>query len=129
MIDKMGKDIARRHAEFQARVARYARELSAEMFPEGVPEGMTFSDLERAAVAAGDEVARATIEVRVRTRARSDADRPPEACPECGGPLGEGPGRDRRLATTRGEVAWTETTQRCPRCRRAFSPSRPRAGA
>lgn len=125
----MGKDIVGRHAEFQARVARYARELSAEMFPEGLPEGMTFSDLERAAAAAGDEVARATIEGRVRARARSDAERPPGACPECGGPLDEGPDQDRRLATTRGTVAWTEKTRRCPRCRRAFSPSRPRDGA
>lgn len=125
----MGKDFARRNAEFQDRLARYARELSAEMFPEGLPEGMTFTDLERAAVEAGDEVGRTLIESRVRARARSDADRPPQVCPACDGPLDQGAGRARELATTRGRVAWNETTQHCPRCRRAFSPSQPDAGA
>lgn len=126
-IEKMGKDqdIAQRTAEFQDRMARYAREVSAEMFPEG----MTFSDLERAAVAVGDQVSREIMQERVRTRARSDEDRPPANCPKCGGPLDEGPRRQRGLGTTRGEVTWTERTQRCPRCRRAFSPSRPNDGA
>lgn len=123
------KDIVQRTAEFQDRMARYARELSAEMFPEGLPEGMTFTDLERAAVQVGNEVSRSVIEGRVRARARSDDARPPANCPGCGGPLDEGPRRQRGLGTTRGEVTWTEQTQRCPRCRRAFSPSRPSDGA
>lgn len=123
------KDIARQTAEFQDQVARYARELSAEMFPEGLPEGMTFTDLERAAVELGNEVSRSVIEARAGARARSDDDRPPANCPECGGPLQEGPRRQRGLTTTRGGVTWTERTQRCPRCRRAFSPSRPSDGA
>jgi hypothetical protein len=125
----MGKDVAARHAEFQSRLTQFARELSAQMFPEGLPEGTTFSDLERAAVAAGDEVSRTVIEGRIRARARADVDREPGACPECGGSLGEGPRRARELRTTRGEVTWTESTQRCPRCRRAFSPSGPSGGA
>ncbi len=121
----MGKDIARRTEEFQARVTQFARELSEEMFPEGLPEGMTFTELEEAAVEVGDEVSRTLIEGRVKARARSDTDREPRACPECGGPLRDGPRRDRKLTTTRGLVTWTEATQHCPRCRRAFSPSRP----
>ncbi len=123
------KDIAQRTAEFQDRMARYARRLSEEMFPEGLPEGMTFSDLERAAVAVGDQVSREIIQERVRARARADEDRPPANCPECGGALNEGPRRRRGLGTTRGEVTWTEQTQQCPRCRRGFSPSRPSDGA
>lgn len=125
----MGKDIARSTAEFQARITQFAQELSQEMFPEGLPEGMTFSDLERAAIEVGDEVSRTLIESRVRTRARSDPDRPAEACPECGGPLLDGPRRARELTTTRGSVTWTEQTRRCSRCRRAFSPSQPSDGA
>ncbi len=125
----MGKDIARRPAEFQARVTQFARELSQEMFPEGLPEGMKFSDLEEIAIEVGDEVSRTLIEGRVRARARSDPDPQAQGCPECGGPLREGPRRVRKLTTTRGAVTWTEQTQRCPRCRRAFSPSRPGAGA
>ena len=125
----MGKELAQRNAEFRARLTQFARALSQEMFPEGLSEGMKFSDLERAAVEAGDEVSRTLIEGRVRARARSDVAPEPRACPECGGPLREGPRRARRLSTTRGEVTWTEPAQRCPRCRRAFSPSRSSVGA
>lgn len=125
----MGKDIAHRTAEFQARVARFARELSQEMFPEGLPEGMKFSELEEAAIEVGDEVGRTLIEGRVRARARSDPEGQAKPCPECGGPLREGPRRTRKLITARGPVTWTEETRRCPRCRRAFSPSRPSDGA
>lgn len=127
----MGKDedIAQRTAEFRERMARHAREVSAELFPEGLPEGMTFTDLERAAVAVGDQVSREIIQERVRARTRSDENRPSANCPEYGGPLNEGPRRKRGLGTTRGEVTWTEKPQRCPRCRRAFSPSRPSDGA
>lgn len=125
----MSKDVAQREEEFRARLARFARELSREMFPEGVSEGMTFADLEGSAAAAGDEVSRVVAEDRVRVRAEAEVEQAPATCPECDGPLQEGPRRGRRLATTRGEVAWTETTQRCPRCRRGFSPSRPSVGA
>jgi len=125
----MGKDIAQRTAELRSRLAQVARELSQEIFPEGLPEGMTFTELEEAAVEVGDEVSRTLIESRVRTRARSDYEPQAEDCPECGGILREGPHRTRKLVTTRGQVSWTETTQRCPRCRRAFSPSRSSDGA
>lgn len=47
----MGKGALARYHEFQRRLARCTEELSAEMFPEGLPEGLTFSDLEAAASA------------------------------------------------------------------------------
>lgn len=125
----MSQEAVRREKEFQDRLTRFARELSAEMFPEGMAEGMTFDQLEEAAVKAGDEVGRTLVEGRAEARARSDDDGEPGACPECGGPLGEGTRRERRLKTTRGDVAWTETACYCPCCRRGFSPSRPGDGA
>lgn len=121
----MGKGALARYREFQGRLAQYAQELSAEMFPEGLPEGLTCSDLEEAAERVGDQVSRDLIERHIRTR--------PEGAPgtgaECHGPLKPGPERGRRLATTRGPVTWTEQATHCPRCRRAFSPSGPNPGA
>lgn len=125
----MGKDAVVRYREFQRRLAQYSRELSAEMFPEGLPEGLSFSDLEVAAEQVGNQVSRDLIEGHIRARAERDTEAAPGSCPECHGPLAPGPRRDRRLTTTRGQVDWTEETSHCPRCRRAFSPSGPGPGA
>jgi uncharacterized protein with PIN domain len=70
-------------------------------------------------------VSRGLIEGHIRTRIETAFTN----CPQCDGPLKPGPKRNRRLTTTRGPVSWTEKTTRCPRCRRAFSPSGPDSGA
>jgi RNase P subunit RPR2 len=121
----MGKDALARYREFQRRLAQYTQELSAEMFPEGLPEGLTFSDLEEAAERVGNQVSRDLMERHIQARPEGA----PATCPECDGPLKPGQDRDRRLTTTRGRVSWTEKTTHCPRCRRAFSPSGPNSGA
>src|SRR5262249_49595715 len=125
----MGKDALARYGEFQRRLAQYTQELSAEMFPEGLPEGLSFSDLEEAAERGGNQVSRDLSERHVRARADRGAGGVARKCPECRGPLKPGQKRDRRLTTTRGQVGWTEQTTHCPRCRRAFSPSGPGPGA
>lgn len=83
----MGKGALARYHEFQRRLARCTEELSAEMFPEGLPEGLTFSDLEAAAERIGNQVARDLIERQVRTRAEREAEAASGNCPECHGPL------------------------------------------
>jgi hypothetical protein len=125
----MGKDAAAIRGEFQARLEQFARELSHELYPDGLPEGVSFADLEDLACAVGDEISREVIEAQIRRHAEVSAERPPELCPACGEPLQSGWLQDRRLTTTRGPVTWTEKTAYCPRCRRAFSPSEPSPGA
>ena len=120
--EKMGKDAAQLHAEFQARLGQFARELHGEIFPDGLPEGMTFAELEDMAVAVGNEVSREVIENQLRARPQIDPQNQTTLCPRCGEPLCQGPVQTRKLSTTRGPVTWTETTKKCARCRRAFSP-------
>ena len=83
----MGKDAAQLHAEFQARLGQFARQLQREIFPDGLPEGMTFSELEDMAVAVGNEVGRELIENQLRTRPQVDPPKQTTLCPRCGGPL------------------------------------------
>ncbi len=118
----MGKDAAQLHAEFQARLGQFARQLHREIFADGLPEGMTFSELEDIAVAVGHEISRELIENQLRARPQVDPQVQTTLCPVCAGPLRKGPAQTRKLSTTRGQVTWTETTRKCPRCRRAFSP-------
>lgn len=118
----MGKDVAPLHAEFQTRLGQFAHQLHRELFPDGLPEGMTFSELEDVAVAVGNEVSRELIENQLRARPPADPQKPTTLCPRCGEPLRKGPLQTRQLTTTRGPVTWTKTTRKCPRCRRAFSP-------
>ena len=118
----MGKDAAPLHAEFQARLGQFARQLHREMFPDGLPQGMTFSELEDLAVAVGNEVSRELIENQLQARPQVDPQKQTTLCPRCGEPLCKGPVQTRQLTTTRGQVTWSETTKKCPRCRRAFSP-------
>ena len=118
----MGKDAAQLHAEFQARLGQFARQLQREIFPDGLPEGMTFSELEDMAVAVGNEVGRELIENQLRTRPQVDPPKQTTLRPRCGGPLRQGPVQTRQPTTTRGQVTWTETSRKCTRRGRAFSP-------
>jgi hypothetical protein len=125
---KMGKDAHRVRREFQTRLGEIARELGRELYPDGLPHGAKFSELEEIAGTLGDEMARQLIENQVGGQAE---DWPEEAlgeCPVCGGHARKAPDEPRILKTTRGEVAWKERVRNCPSCRRAFFPSEPGLG-
>ena len=124
----MGKDTASIRQEFHSRLSEFARELTRQLYPDGLPRDTKFSELEDVAGALGDEMARQLIEINVRDQ----ADRWPEdelgECPICGGAARKKPDEPRQLKTTRGDVAWHQRVANCPRCRRDFSPSKPGAG-
>ena len=52
----MGKDAAEIRQEFHARLSQIARELARELYPQGLPRGTKFSELEAVAGALGDEM-------------------------------------------------------------------------
>jgi uncharacterized protein with PIN domain len=124
----MGRDVGSIRAELIPELQRIARQLGRTVFPEGLPRGTKFSELEAIAVALGDEIARQLIESNVREQADDRPEEDSAPCPECRGPTSEAPDRTRSLTTTRGEVTWTEHARYCHRCRRAFFPSEPGAG-
>ncbi len=61
----MGKDAAEIRKEFHARLGLVARELAKELYPNGLPRGTKFSELEAVAGTLGDEMARQLIEINV----------------------------------------------------------------
>jgi predicted nucleic acid-binding Zn ribbon protein len=124
----MGKDVAAFRTEFHTRLGQIARELGRELYPDGLPRGTKFSDLEAIAGALGDEMARQLVETQVRGQAEGWPEQELGECPACGGPARKAPDRPRVVTTTRGDVAWTERVGNCPRCRRAFFPSGPGVG-
>jgi hypothetical protein len=125
---KMGKDVAAIRTEFRDRLGRMARELGRELYPDGLPRGTKFSELEDVAGALGDEIARQLVEVQVRGQAEDWPEDELGECPVCGGAARKAPDEPRVVATTRGDVAWKERVANCPRCRRAFFPPGPGAG-
>lgn len=124
----MGKDAVAIRTEFQARLDELARELGRELYPEGLPRGTKFSELEAIAGALGDEMARRLVEIHVQGQAENWPEEELGECPVCGGVARKAPDEPRVVTTTRGDVAWTERVAHCPRCRRAFFPSEPGAG-
>ena len=124
----MGKDAATAVQEMRVRLGQIARELGREVYPEGLPRDIKFSELEALAGSLGDEIARQLIETQVRGQAEEWPEPQLRTCPECGGPASEAPDEPRALTTTRGDVGWKERVGHCPRCRRAFFPSGPGAG-
>jgi hypothetical protein len=124
----MGKDAATLRAELQPRLAQMARELGRELYPDGLPRGTKFSELETVAGALADEIARQLIEASVSQQAETWPEAELGECPVCGGPARKAPDEPRQLQTTRGSVVWTERVRNCPPCRRAFFPSEPGVG-
>lgn len=121
----MGKDAAVDLAPFRERMGQFVQQLIQEMYPDGLPPGTSFYDLEVVAEQVSDEVGRELIESQLRKQATSDETHP-ASCPTCQGPMEKADKKKlRRLTTTHGEVAWEDNTKYCPRCRRGFSPSRP----
>ena len=116
----MGKDADAIRQEFHDRLGQIARELGRDLYPEGLPRGTKFSELEALAGALGDEMARQLIEIHLRGQAEDWPEEELGECPVCGGPARKAPDQPRVLMTTRGEVAWKQRVANCPRCRRAF---------
>ena len=119
----MGKDAAAIRKEFHARLGRVAREFAKELYPDGLPRGTKFSELEAVAGAMGDEMAWQLIAINVQEQADDWPEEELGECPVCGGAARKAPDEPRVLTTTRGDVAWKERVANCPRCRRAFFPS------
>jgi hypothetical protein len=125
---KMGKDAVEIKREFYPRLSQMARELAKELYPDGLPRGTKFSELETICGALGDEMARQLIEINVQEQADDWPEEELGECPLCGGAARKAPNEPRVLTTTRGDVAWKQRVGNCPRCRRAFFPSEPRTG-
>jgi hypothetical protein len=123
----MGKDAAAIRDELRSRLGQMARELGRDVYPEGLPRGTKFSDLEAVAGALGDEIARQLIEINVQEQADDWPEDEIGECPICGGAARKAPDQPRVLTTTRGDVAWKPRVGNCPSCRRAFFP--PESGA
>jgi predicted nucleic acid-binding Zn ribbon protein len=124
----MGKDTAAIRKEFSDRLGQMARELGRILYPDGLPRGTKFSELEAIAGALGDEMARQLIESHVRGQAEDWPEEQLGECPVCGGPARKAPDQPRVVTSTRGDVAWKERVGNCPRCRRAFFPPGPGVG-
>jgi hypothetical protein len=118
----MGKDAAAIREGFHARSGRMARERATELYPDGLPRGTKFSELEAVAGALGDEMARQLIAFNVQEQAEDWPEDELGECPACGGAARKAPDEPRGLTTTRGDVAWKERVANCPRCRRALFP-------
>jgi hypothetical protein len=67
----MGKDAVQLRKQFRVRLGQMARELGRELYPDGLPEGTTLSDLEAIAGELADEVARQLIENQVKAQAEA----------------------------------------------------------
>jgi predicted nucleic acid-binding Zn ribbon protein len=124
----MGKDAATIRNQFQTRLGQIARELGREVYPDGLPRGTQFAELEAIAGALGDEMARQLIEINVQEQADDWPEEELGECPLCGGPARKAPDEPRVLKTTRGDGAWNQRVGNCPRGRRAFFPSKPGVG-
>jgi hypothetical protein len=65
----VGKDAAEIRREFHPRLGEITRELKRVLYPEGLPRGTKFSELEAIAGAIRDEMARQLIELSVQEQA------------------------------------------------------------
>jgi hypothetical protein len=124
----MGRDAASIRTEFKSHLGQIAQELGRKVFPEGLPRGTKFSEVESIAGALGDEMARQLIEMSVQEQADDWPEDELGECPLCGGPARKAPDQPRVVMTTRGSVGWKQRVASCPRCRRAFFPSESSAG-
>ena len=107
----MGKDAAVIRSEFHARLCQIARDLTGELYPQGLPRGTKFSELETVAGALGDEMARQLIEINVQEQADDWPEEELGECPLCGGAARKAPDQPRVLTDHAGRRR-LETTRR-----------------
>jgi hypothetical protein len=126
----MGKDVPSVPDNLRLILSQVAEQIGREVYPNGLPRGTRFSELETLSGWIGDELGRAIIEAQARAQADDfSQDSAPAICPTCGQTARAGPTEHRDLITTQGAVAWDEPVAHCSSCRRAFFPSVPRLGA
>lgn len=102
------------------------------IFPQGMPWGTKFADLEAVAVAIGMRVAQQIVENAAMEQAdayeESAASAKPACCPNCAKPLKPPKAAKHQLDTLAGKVEWHEPQGYCRHCRRSFFPAEPGAG-
>jgi hypothetical protein len=96
----MGRDAPEIRMEFHSRLGRMARELTKELYQDGLPRGTKFSALETIAGALGDEMARQLIEIDVQEPADDWPESELGECPVCGGAARKAPSMKRFLIPT-----------------------------
>jgi hypothetical protein len=79
----MGRDAARIRDQLKLRLAQLARELGRRVYPEGLPGGTKFWELEDIAGALRDEIARQLIEAEVQELADDWPEEDRCECPVC----------------------------------------------
>jgi len=94
-----------------------AREHQKELAKAG-----TFVDLEELTCQIGDEVARQLCQHELVGRGERAVQEEIAKCPECGEPCMAGEPEPTVLEGLRGELAYSQPTYYCRRCRRSFFP-------
>lgn len=108
----------RMRARVREMVEGLAREYQRELAARG-----TLADLEELTAEIGDEFGRQLCENELRDRARRAATVGHAECPECGAICPRGEAEPMVLAGLRGEVAFSQPSYFCRRCRRSFFPA------
>jgi hypothetical protein len=126
----MGKDVPSIPDNLRLILSHVAEQIGREVYPNGLPRGTRFSELETLSGLIGDELGRSIVESQTRAQADElSQDSTPVVCSTCGQTARAGPNEHRDLTTTQGTVAWDEPTAYCPSCRRSFFPSVSSLGA
>src|SRR4051794_38977788 len=95
----MGKDAAEIRSAFHTRLGQVAPELAWELYPDGLPRGTKFSELETVGGGPGDEMARQLIEINVQEQADDWLEVELGECRLCGGAARKAPQScDQRVA-------------------------------
>lgn len=102
----------------KAMVEQLAREHQQELAAAG-----TFVDLEELTARIGDEFGRQLCENELTSRSERAAKLEQCECPKCGVLCPRGDPEPVVLQGSRGEVAFSQPSYFCPRCRRSFFPS------
>jgi hypothetical protein len=111
-------------AELQNLLNGVAKNVVEKLYgPKGPVWGTRFSDLEEAAVQAGEALSRQILDQALQRQSAEAAPVEDQVCPECRGPLKEGEPFPRVVQTRVGATEWTEPCTTCRRCRRDFFPS------
>jgi len=105
-------------AKVKAMVEQLAGEHQRELAAAG-----TLVDLEELTAEIGDEFGRQLCETELTNRAERATKLEHCECPECGSLCPRGQPEPVVLQGLRGEVAFSQPSYFCPRCRRSFFPS------